>query len=117
MRQLLTLLMMVVLTLANGTAVAGAICRHESQATHSAALQSHDASVSGAAQSEDTANSVASKKGALADAGAVAWVADLSPAPRLDAPLVESRALDPELALVRPLAGRAPAPLLHPPSA
>jgi hypothetical protein len=117
MRRLLSLLMVFTLVIGNGTAVAGAICRHESLATHSAARESDDARISGVAFSEDAANLVASKKGALADAGAVAWVADLSPGPRLTLPFATNRPLDPDMLAVRPLVGRSPAPLLEPPAA
>jgi hypothetical protein len=116
-RHLLSLLMVVILVVANGSSVAGAICRHESLANHVAARQSHDARVAGVAFSEEAAASVASKKGALADAGAVAWVADLLPGPRLTIPFGPSRPLDPDMALVRPLVGRSLAPLLEPPAA
>lgn len=116
-RHLLSLLMVVILIVANGSSVAGAICRHESLAKHAAARQSHDARVADVAFSEEAADSIASKKGALADAGAVAWVADLSPGPRLTIPFGPSGPLDPDVALVRPLVGRSLAPLLEPPAA
>jgi hypothetical protein len=109
--------MAVILIAANGTAVAGAVCRHESMANHSAAKQSHDSGISSVAFSEEAADRAASRKGALADAGAVAWVADLSPAPRLAVPHDPSRPLEHELARARPLAGRSLAPLLEPPAA
>lgn len=117
MRRLLSLLMVFILVVANGSSVAGAICRHESQANHSEARRSHDARISGVAFNEEAADSVASKKGALADAGAVAWIADLLPGPRLTVPFDASRSLDPDTALVRPLVGRSLAPLLEPPAA
>ncbi len=109
--------MVVILVVANGSSVAGAICRHESPAGHSAARRSSDARISEVAFREEAADSVASKKGALADTGAVAWVADLSPCPQLAIPFGASRPLDPDMALVRPLVGRSPAPLLEPPAA
>jgi hypothetical protein len=117
MRRILSLLMVFVLVVANGTSVAGAICRHESLATHSAAKQNHDARISSVAFNEEAADSVASKKGALADAGAVVWVANLSPGPRLTVPFASGRPLDPDMVLVRRLVGRSPAPLLEPPTA
>jgi len=116
-RRLLSFLMVVILVAANGSSVAGAICRHEGLANHAAARQSPDARVAGVASSEEAADSVASKKGALAAAGAVAWVVDLSPGPRLTIPFGPDRPLDPDLALVRPLVGRSLAPLLEPPAA
>lgn len=109
--------MVVILVVASGSSVAGAICRHESLANHAAARQSPDVRVAGVAFSEEAANSVASNKGALADAGAIAWIADLSPAPRLTIPFGPSRPLDADMALARPLVGRSLAPLLEPPAA
>lgn len=117
MRRVLSVLLMAILVVANGTAVAGAICRHESMATHSAARQSDDLRVADSALSEEAAGSVASQKGALAYAGAIAWVADLVPGPRFTVPFDPARALDPEPAPVRRLAGRSLAPLLKPPAA
>jgi hypothetical protein len=109
--------MVVILVVANGSSAAGAICRHESLAMHAAARKSPDARVAGVALSEEAADLAASKKGALADAGAIAWVADLSPGPRLTIPFGPSRPLDPDMALATSLAGRSLAPLLQPPAA
>jgi hypothetical protein len=117
MRYCLTLLLMFTLVIANGPAVAGAICRHGSLAEHIAARTSHDARISGAALSEETADSVASKKGATANAGAIAWVADLSPGPQLTIPFGFGHEVDPEMTPVRLLVGRSLTPLLQPPSA
>ena len=117
MRRLLTLFMMFTLVVANGSAVAGAICRHGSPASHEAARTSNDAPISGVASTEETADSVASKKGALALAGAIAFVADLSAGPQLIVPLDLARPLDPHMAPVSPLSGRSLAPLLEPPTA
>lgn len=117
MRRPLTLFMVFILVIANSAAVAGAICRHASVADHVAARKSEDARIAGVALSEEAADSVASKKGALAGAGAVAWVADLSPGPQLTVPAVVTRAVDAEMALARPLIGRSLAPLLEPPAA
>jgi hypothetical protein len=117
MRRFLTLLLVFTLVVANGSAVAGAICRHESLADHVAARISRDARISGVAFSEEAADSVASKKGALAGAGAIAWVAHLSGGPQLTIPFGITRPVDPETAPVRPLVGRSLAPLLQPPSA
>jgi hypothetical protein len=116
MRRLLTLFMVFTLVVANGSSIAGAICRHESLADHVAARKSDDARISGVAFGEEAADSVASKKGALANAGAVAWIADLSPGPQLTVPLDLTRPADPVMVLVRPLVGRSVAPLLEPPS-
>ena len=117
MRRFLTLLLVFTLVIANGPAVAGAMCRHGSLAEHVAARTSDDTRISGAALSEEAADSVASKKGAPASAGAIAWVADLSRGPQLTIPFAFTHAVDPEMAPVRPLVGRSLTPLLQPPSA
>jgi len=117
MRRFLTLLLVFTLVVANGPAVAGAICRHGSLADHVAARISNDSRVSGAALSEEAADSVASRKGALANAAAIAWVADLSSGPQLTIPLGFALSIDPEMAPARPLVGRSLTPLLQPPSA
>jgi hypothetical protein len=109
--------MVFTLVIANGSSIASAICRHDSLADHIAARKSDDARISGVAFSEEAADSVASKKGALASAGAVAWIADLPPGTRLKIPLDLTRPVDPVMALVKPLVGRSVAPLLEPPSA
>lgn len=117
MRRLLTLLMMFTLVVANGSAVAGAICRHGSLAGHEAARASDDARIAGTASTEETADSVASKKGALAVASAIVFVADLSAGPQLSVPFDSARPLDPQMAPASPLVGRSLAPLLEPPTA
>lgn len=117
MRRFLTALLVFTLVIANGSAVANAVCQHGSLAAHEAARTSNDSRISGAALSEEAADSVASKKGALANAGAIVWVADLSRGPQLTIPFGVAHALDPEMAAVRPLVGRSLTPLLQPPSA
>lgn len=117
MRRWLTLFLVLTLVIANGPAVAGAICQHGSLAEHIAARTSNDSRVSGTALSEETADSLASKKGAAASAGAIIWVADLSRGPQLTIPFGASHKVDPEMAPVRLLAGRSLIPLLQPPSA
>ena len=116
MRRLLSLLLVFTLVVANGPALAGAICRHGYLAEHVAARISNDSRVAGVALSEEAADSVASKKGALANAAAIAWVADLSPGPQLMIPTDFTPPADPEMALIRPLVGRSLTPLLQPPS-
>ena len=117
MRRFLTSLLVFMLVFVNGAAVAGAICQHATLPDHVAARTSHDSRVAGIALSEEAADSAASNKGALANAGAIAWVADLSSGPQLTIPFGESHAVDPEMAAVRPLVGRSLTPLLQPPSA
>jgi len=109
--------MLIVLVAAHSTSFAAAICHHQSVAAHDAARQSDDAGISGVAFREEAADSVASKKGALADAGGIGWVADLSSGPGLAIPFDLTRPLDPDLALVTTLVGRSLAPLLEPPAA
>jgi hypothetical protein len=117
MRRFLTLILVFTLVVANGPAVAGAICRHGSLADHVAARISSDSRISGAALSEEAADSVASKKGALANAAAIAWVADLSHGPQLKVPFGFTHNVAPEMAPAKPLVGRSLTPLLQPPSA
>src|SRR5436190_827304 len=106
MRRFLALLLMFTLVIANGPAVAGAICRHGSFAEHVAARTSTDSRVSGVALGEEAADSVASKKGSPASAGAIVWVADLSRSPRLTIPFGSNPGVDPEMTPVWPLVGR-----------
>ena len=116
-RRFATFFLLIVLVFAHSTSFAAAICHHESLAAHDAARQSHDAGISAVAFREDAADSVASKKGALADAGGIGWIADLSPGPGLAIPFASTPSLDPDLDLVRTLVGRSLAPLLEPPAA
>lgn len=117
MRRLLTLLLVFTLVIANGPAVASAICSHGSLAEHNAARDSGDSRISAVAVGEEAADSVASKKGTSASAGAIAWVADLSPVPQLKIPFGVTGSVDPEMAPARLLVGRSLTPLLQPPSA
>jgi hypothetical protein len=117
MRRLLTFLLVFTLVIANGSAFAGAICRHESLADHNAARISNDVRISGAALTEEAAASVASKKGALADAGTIIWVGHLARSPQLTIPFDLADSVDPEMSLAKPLFGRTLQPLLKPPSA
>jgi hypothetical protein len=116
MRRFLTLFLVFTLVVANGSAVAGAICRHGSLADHVAARISSDSQIAGVALSEEAADSVASKKGALASVGAIAWVADLSRGPEVMIPFSFIPSVEPVMAPARPLVGRSLAPLLQPPS-
>jgi hypothetical protein len=117
MRRLLTLLLVFTLAFANGSAFAGAVCRHQSLADHLAARTSGDVRISGAALSEEAADQAASKKAALADAGAFVSVAHPARGPELAVPFAAVPSVDPFAGLVTPLLGRSPQPLLQPPSA
>ena len=68
MVRLVTLLLMLVLAIANGPAVASAICQHQDARAHAAAVQSTDAGVAADALSEETAAKATSVDGALGDA-------------------------------------------------
>ena len=105
------------LVLANGSSVANALCGHASLADHAAARKSDDPRISGVALGEEAAAAMASKKGALASAAAMVWIADLSPGPRLAVPFDPNGPVEHALAIVRPLVGRSLAPLFEPPAA
>ena len=117
MARLLTLLMMIMLVAANGSAVAGAMCRHRDAREHAIARHSQDAKVAAAALNEEAAAAAASKKGALGGNVSLSLpayivpAAALTPAPR-EAEPVRSRGLDSP-----PLSSRSIRPLLEPPVA
>lgn len=117
MARLVTLLMIITLVVANGSAAAGAICRHRDARAHAIARQSQVAEVAAVALTEDAAAAVISKKGALGSNVSLslpAYIlprAALSPAPAtvepMPRPQVEST----------PLSSRSIRPLLEPPVA
>ena len=117
MRRFLTLLLAFTLVFANGSAFAGAICRHGSLADHNAARTSSDVRISGGALTEEATASVASKKGAVADSGTIVWIGHLARGPQLTIPFDVADSVYPEMGLARPLLGRTLQPLLKPPSA
>jgi hypothetical protein len=117
MNRLLTLLMILILTLAHGSSLAAAICRHQSGVEHVAALTSGDHAVSAGALSEEAAGKLASKKGAPADSGPVSSPSDMLPAPQLRPPFAASEPMDPSPGEETVLAGASVRPLLEPPSA
>ncbi|HET9640016.1 MAG TPA: hypothetical protein VFP12_12500 [Allosphingosinicella sp.] len=117
MTRFLTLMMIVVLVLAHGSSVAAAICRHQDGVEHAAALQSEDAGISAVAKGEETAGKAASKKGAPADSGSIAWASDMLPAPGLPVPFQANEAAERSPADVPILVGASLRPLLEPPSA
>ena len=116
MSRLLTLMMVLVLVLAHGSAVAAAICRHQDGVEHVAALQSSDAGISAAAHSEETAGKAASSKGAPVDSGSVSLASDMLPTPALPVPFRAEGPVDRNLANVAVLFGASVRPLLEPPS-
>lgn len=117
MVRLVTLLMMVTLVVANGSAAAGAMCRHRDARAHAIARQSQDAKVAAVALMEETAAAVVSKKGALGSNASVslpAYIlpcAALTPAPRAVEPMRRPQEES------TPLSSRSIRPLLEPPVA
>ena len=116
-RRLLTFLMMMTLTIVSGTSIAAAMCQHQNAQEHAVALHGDDKGSAAVAQLEDTAGSVLSKRGALADAGAFSLPAFIIPDTS-----AEVRFSGTELQPLRPadvakLASLSIAPLLEPPSA
>lgn len=117
MARLLTLLMIITLVVANGSAVAGAVCRHRDAREHAIARQSQDAKVAAAALTEEAAAAVASKKGALGSSVSLSLPPGILPAAALPcAPAaVEPMCGSPRQAAT--LSGRSIRPLLEPPVA
>jgi len=117
MARLLTLLMMIALVVANGSAAADAMCRHRDAREHAIARQSHDAKVAAVALTEEAAAAVGSKSGTLGGSASVSLpayilpAAALTPVPLAAEPLPEARMQVP------PLPGRSIPPLLEPPVA
>jgi len=117
MARLLTLLMIITLVVANGSAVAGAVCVHRDAREHAIARQSQDAKIAAVALTEEAAAGVASKDGALGSSASLslpAYIvpeAALAPAPGAVEPL-RSPQMD-----SAPLPSRSIRPLLEPPVA
>ncbi|MDT9597360.1 hypothetical protein [Sphingosinicella rhizophila] len=108
--------MMLVLVVANGPAVAAAICQHQDVRVHAAALQSGDAGVAAEALDEESAAKAASTQGALGDAAATLLAGCMLPhAPELPRPDIGAActgSADPPV-----LGSRTVPPLLEPPLA
>ena len=117
MARFLTLMMIIALVVANGTAAAGAVCRHRDAREHAIARQSQDAKVMAVALAEEAAAALASKKGAFGSAASLSLPAYVlpaaapSPVPHAVEPMRE-----PELEPA-PLPGRSIPQLLEPPVA
>jgi hypothetical protein len=117
MARLVTLLMMITLVVANGSAAAGAMCRHRDAQAHAIARQSHDAKVAAVALAEEAAAAAASKKGALGSNVSLSLpayilpIAAIAPAPRSVEPMRRPQLESP------PLPSRSIRPLLEPPAA
>jgi hypothetical protein len=117
MARFLTFLMMITLLVANGSAVAGAVCRHRDAREHAIARQSQDATVMAQALTEDAAAAVASNKGALGSIASLSLPAYVLPETALSS---VPQAVEPMRAPEReaaPLLGRSIRPLLEPPVA
>lgn len=111
----LTLLLIMTIALANGTAASAALCRHGSAHEHAAALMSSNASMVSEAAAEDSA-AAAVKAATLADAATLALGVYIAPEP-LEPPFLSAAkapAARPENSVMR--AGRGPPPLLQPPA-
>jgi hypothetical protein len=115
MARLLTLLMMITLGVANGSAAAGAMCLHRDARAHAVARQSRDAKIAAVALTEEAAAAAVSKKGALGSSASLslpAYVlpgAALAPAPHAAEPMQGPQMDSP------PLSSRSIRPLLEPP--
>jgi hypothetical protein len=117
MARLLTLLMMITLVVANGSAAAGAICKHRDARAHAIARQSSDAKVAAAALTEEADAAAVSKKGALGSNVSVSLPAYILPGAALTpAPSAVEPARRPQLETT-PLSSRSIRPLLEPPVA
>ena len=115
--RLVTLLLMLLLVVANGPAVATAICQHQDARAHAAAAQSADAGVSAEALSEETAAKAASADGALGDAaGTLLAGYMLPPEPVLFPPGFIASTIG-SMADDQGQVGRSVPPLLEPPLA
>jgi predicted lipid-binding transport protein (Tim44 family) len=116
-KRLVMMLMMIALAVTNATAMAAAVCRHQSAEAHVAALNSSDESIAAPARLEQAADDHMAKRGALADGGASSLPAFILPAEPVAPALPHPKAtpLWPRNPAMRP--GVAVQPLLQPPSA
>ncbi|HYJ51885.1 MAG TPA: hypothetical protein VEW04_01825 [Allosphingosinicella sp.] len=109
--------MIITLVVANGSAVAGAVCRHRDAREHAIARQSQDATVRTAALTEEAAAAVASKKGALGSVASLSLPAYILPSASLaPVPHPAEPMRGPEREST-PLPSRSIRPLLEPPVA
>ena len=116
-RRLLTLLMMITLTIAGGTSVASALCRHQSAQDHAAALHGNDSKAAAIAQLEEMAGAVAAKKSAAVDAASLSLPPFTLPAPANSFDHFVARPAHGRPADAAMLASLSVAPLLEPPAA
>src|SRR5258705_9615148 len=117
MARLVTLLMIITLVVANGSAAAGAMCRHRDARAHAIARHSQDAKVAAVALTEEADAGVVSKKGALGSSASLSLPAFLFPCAALTpAPRPVEPVRKPQLEST-PLSSRSIRPLLEPPVA
>ena len=114
--RLLTLLMMFVLVVANGPAVAAAICEHHDARAHQAAAVSSDSGIAADALDEESAAKAASLEGAFGDAAGTLLAGCLLP-DELCVPPRTVEGMARHLAQPVPLASQSLTPLLEPPLA
>jgi hypothetical protein len=117
MARLLTFFMILALVMTQGSAMAAALCRHQSIHEHIAARESHDRKIAAVSLAEESAAAVASKKASQSADTSVHWPAEMLPAGIATEPF---RAV--ERIRVRPadqaaLPSATLPPLLKPPSA
>jgi hypothetical protein len=117
MPRLLTFLMILALVVTQGTAMAAAVCRHETVQAHSAARASEDRTVASVALDEESAASTRSKKAPSSSDLSGGWPAPLLPPASVAAPdrTAEPVRLRPPAYSALPSVTRVP--LLKPPSA
>ena len=117
MVRLLNVLLMLVIVIANGPAVAAAICQHQDARAHAAAVLSADAEVSAEALNEEAAARSISVDGALGDAaGTLLAGYMLPPEPALSLPGSVGSTIG-SMPDDRGSVGRSVPPLLEPPLA
>ena len=117
MTRLLRLFMIFALVVTQGSAMAQAVCRHESAKAHMLARESSDARVAAVSLREEAAAAASSKKAAQSADASAHWPAQMLPA-EADAP--PPRAIEPVRLRPAPaatLASTTIPPLLKPPSA
>ena len=117
MRRLLTLLLMITLTVVSGSSVAAAMCSHQNAQAHAAALHGSGLRGAAVAQMEEAAGKLASKKGALADAGSFSLPAFIMPDGAVPVPLAPTDLTRPRPADAAKIASLSIPPLLEPPAA
>jgi hypothetical protein len=117
MARLVTLLMIITLVVANGSAAAGATCHHRDARSHAIARQSQDAKVAAVALMEEAAAAAASKKGALGGYASLSLPAYILPCAALSAAPRAAEPMPRPQVDSTPLSSRSIRPLLEPPVA